>query len=449
LDGVGEAYVFPGGSAGGHPAEADAGLLAQIIEHSSQVLERGPVRRKPWLSYERGDVLIDESDAAAAYEAVMAKRLFRYDDRDYVNTYCGRFELALAKYFSVKHALAVSSGTAAITVALLALGLEDDAPVGVTSFSFTATPSAVLQAGLRPVLLEVDETLGLDLDDLARKLPTLKALVVVHMRGFADRIETICAMAAAAGVPVIEDAVPALGLAVAGRHLGTFGAMGAFSMQSDKSLNTGEGGFVLTNSDPLHARAVALSGAYEGRCRRHLREDAAQGSSDGWDDRDLPLYSFRLDEVRAAIALNQLTKLDGRITCLRRNFDEMRQRLRDLPHIVLRRSVYEAGCLGDYLLFRVHGADHATTLAFVDALNAEGISARCLGDDRKPNVRRFWDWRYLFPGCNLAEIKAALPKATAEIGRMIDVPMSPLLEPADLDDLTQALRVVSRRLRLG
>lgn len=428
--------------------EATGGEIAAFRpSHQSlvSIADHVPVRRKPWLSYERGDVMIDESDAMAAYEAVMAKRLFRYDDRDYADTYCGRFELALARRFKVKHALAVASGTAAISVALLALGLERNAPVGVSTFSFTATPSAVLQAGLRPVLIEIDDTLGIDLADLERKLPQLKALVVVHMRGCADRIETICAMAAAAGVPVVEDAVPALGLAVEGRYVGTFGAMGAFSMQSDKSLNTGEGGFVLTDDTRLHARAAALSGAYEGRYRRHLQDETIYG----WDDHDLPLYNYRLDEIRAAIALNQLGKLDERLARLRRNFAILRDRLRDLPHLAPRQSTYPTGFLGDYLLFRLRGASHETTLAFVDALNAEGIGARCLGDDRKPNVRRFWDWRYLFPGWSDAEIKAHLPQSAAHISPMIDVSISPLLEPQDLDDLAEALQVVSERLHLA
>lgn len=110
----------------------------------------------------------------------------------------------------------------------------------------------------------------MDPEDLQAKLtPDVKAVVVVHMRGFASDIERLVSIADAHGVPLFEDAVPALGVDVGGRKLGTFGRAGAFSTQSDKTINTGEGGFLVTSDRDLFERAVVYSGAYERQIERH------------------------------------------------------------------------------------------------------------------------------------------------------------------------------------
>ena len=113
-------------------------------------------------------------------------------------------------------------------------------------------------------------------------------------------------------VPVFEDAVPALGAELRGRKLGTFGLAGAFSTQSDKSLNCGEGGFLITDDATIFARAVVLSGAYEGRYRRHFPDAEPPITT----DLDLPLFSFRMDEIRAALLRSELERLPLRLELL-------------------------------------------------------------------------------------------------------------------------------------
>jgi dTDP-4-amino-4,6-dideoxygalactose transaminase len=402
-----------------------------------------PVRTVPWPTYDKGDVFIGPADEQAAVEALRHRLYFRYDHRPYEQTSTGRLETRLAEYFSVPYALACASGTTAITLGLLALDLPPGSPVACPAFTFAATPSAILLAGHRPLLVESDADLHLDVSDLRRALREgARAVVVVHMRGFASDMPAICALAAEYGVPVVEDAVPALGARLDGRLLGTFGDVGAFSTQSDKSLNTGEGGFLITRDPGAHARAVVYSGAYEGRMARHFGGTAPPGV----DDLAYPIFGFRMDEIRAALAGSLLDHLPERLALHHRNHDHVTERLAGLEEIALRRPVAPGAYLGEALVFRLVGADPQRSAEFARALTAEGIDARALGDPADTNVRAFWNWRFLLGG-DADAARASFPRTARYVGEAIDVPLSANLTPTDCDDLVTAVRKVLAKVR--
>ena len=397
-----------------------------------------PVRVAPWPTYDKGDVFVHEEDELAVHAALRSRLYFRYDRRPIGETETGQLEAALCRLFGVPHALAVSSGTAAITLALLGLNLEPGSQVACPGFAFPATPSAILMAGLEPLLVEVDEHLNFDVEDLRRRAgPRLAAVVVVHMRGMASDVEGVLAAAGELGVPVVEDAVPALGVRVGERHVGTFGAAGAFSTQSDKSINTGEGGFLITSDPELYTRAIILSGAYEGRHRQH------PGIVDGISHLDLPLYNFRMDELRAAFARAQLRRLPERLLRQRENYATIVDGLHDVPGIVIRHPAAVGGWLGECLVFRVPGGAASW---FARALRREGIEARNFGDPGEANVRCFWNWRFLFDTPDADLIKARLPRTACLLEEAIDVPLAPTLGPADCEDVVLAIQKVAAGL---
>jgi dTDP-4-amino-4,6-dideoxygalactose transaminase len=401
------------------------------------ILGGSPTRTQPWPSYDKGDVWISAEDEEAAIAAVRERLYFRYDFRPYEQTRTGRLERRLAEYFGVRHALACASGTTAIALSLLALDLPPGAPVACPAFTFAATPSAILLAGLRPVLVECDADLHMDLADLRRVLEGgARAVVVVHMRGFASDVPAICALAGEYGVPVVEDAVPALGARIGDRPLGTFGRFGAFSTQSDKSLNTGEGGFLLTDDDEAHARAIVYCGAYEGRMGRHFA-----GPVPPVDDLAFPIYGFRMDEIRAALAGALLDRLPARLEAHRRNYEHVAAGLDGVDGLALRRPVAPGAYLGEALVFRLPGAEPWQSAWFARAMRAEGIDARALADPGDCNVRAFWNWRFLL-GADAAAAKAVCPAAARYIGEAVDVPLSANLTPADCDQLVTAVRKV-------
>ena len=414
---------------------------ASAAERGSLAIDGGePTRLVPWPTYDKGAVFVQPEDEEAAMRAIRSHLYFRYDYRDYAETECGQFERELCDYFGSRHALAVSSGTAALAIAIMAAGIPPGSLIACPGFTFVATPSAIVLAGCRPFLVEVDQDLHLDVAELRRRWnPDIKAIMVVHMRGFASDVEALADFAAEMGVPLFEDAVPALGAELNGRKLGTFGLAGAFSTQSDKSLNSGEGGFLLTDDAGLYARATVLAGAYERRCWRHFA-----GAEPPLDtDLDLPLLSMRMDEIRAALLRSELRRLPIRLAAFRRNYDYVAEALADVPGIELRQPVAPGAYLGEAFIFRVP-AGNANW--FADALCAEGIDARNLGSAGDANVRAFWNWRFLYDTADLSAIQGQLPATTRYLCDAVDVPLSSSLELPDCDDLITAVRRVAAAL---
>ena len=363
-------------------------------------------------------------------------RLFRYDNRDLADTATGQLESALIKFFGTKYALAVCSGTAALVLAILGLDLPAGSEIVCPAFGFPATASAVILAGHKPRLVGVDSNLHFDIALLRRTWSTsISAIIVVHMRGFASEIDSIVEFAKSKDVPVIEDAVPALGGRRKGQLLGTFGNVGCFSTQSDKTVNTGEGGFLVTNDEKVYERSIIFSGAFEGRYRKHLKRLRHIGS-----ELRYPLYNFRMDELRATLALTQMREINPLVDRLRQNYDYVNKRLANLKGLRMRAPVGPGDYLGDSLVFFVD-VTHAEFVA--KALAAEGIAARYFGSMSQPNVRVFWNWRFLDPDTLMSQDLEASRKVLITA---LDVPLSPRLRTRDLKDLIVAVRKVIQTL---
>lgn len=164
------------------------------------------------------------------------------------------FEQAFAKYTGAAHAQAVTSGTAALKVALTALGIGIGDEVITQGFTFVATWEAILDVGAVPVFTEVDQTLNMDPTDLEKKITSkTRAIIPVHMLGAPARMKEIKEIADKYGIHILEDTAQATGARLNGQHLGTFGHFGTFSFDSVKTMTTGEGGMVITNDEELGA----------------------------------------------------------------------------------------------------------------------------------------------------------------------------------------------------
>lgn len=401
------------------------------------------IRTAEWPTYDKGYVDLSHGDESAALRAIKSRRLFRYDNRPHGETEVAQLEQELADFFDSRYVLACSSGTTALALALLSAGIRQGDKVACPAFTFAATPSAIMLAGATPVVVEVDENLHMDPADLQAKLtPEVKAVVVVHMRGFGCDIERLVSIADSHGVPLLEDAVPALGVDIGGRKLGTFGKAGAFSTQSDKTINTGEGGFLVTSDRDLFERAVVYSGAYEQQIKRHTEPSPPIIS-----DLTLPIFSFRMDEIRGAMARHQLVGLEKRIATFQENYRYVASHLDSLDPIRLRQPVTEGAFLGESLIFRIPGATAQQVSWFVQALCAEGIGARGLGDDSRPNNRCFWNWRFAFPEETREVTMNRYRRSTTLLKEAIDIPLSITLTKADCDDLITAITKVCNAYR--
>jgi len=217
------------------------------------------------------------------------------------------FETEIARVHQAKHCIAVSSGTAALHVCYLALGIGAGDAVFIPSFAWPSAANTAVQAGARPVFVDVlPDTYNMDPTDLTRAVEECaregwgrpRAVVPVHEFGLAADMDRIGAIASRHGLEVIEDAACALGATWQGRPVGTFGCMGIFSFHPRKSITTGEGGAIVTNDADLAAR-----------CREWRNH--GQRLLDGRREFVVPGLNYRLTEIQAAIGSAQLAKLHG------------------------------------------------------------------------------------------------------------------------------------------
>jgi len=238
------------------------------------------------------------------------------------------FERAFAERHRVKHALATTSCTTALHLALEALGIGPGDEVIVPAFTWVATANVVLYCGATPVLADVDrETFNIDPADVARKLtPRTKAVIAVHLFGLAADMDALGAVVPA-GVPIIEDAACAAGGSYKGRPAGTLGAMAAFSFHPRKSITTGEGGMLTTGDDRLALTADQLRnhGASISEEQRHMGPRPYLLA-----EFNLLGFNYRMTDLQGAVGLAQLKKLDAFIAERERWAGFYRQRLAKL-----------------------------------------------------------------------------------------------------------------------
>jgi dTDP-4-amino-4,6-dideoxygalactose transaminase len=246
------------------------------------------------------DVAVDEELLAAASDAV-ASGWWSMGPR------VEAFEEAFAEYCGASHAVAVSSGSAALHLALLAVGCGDKDEVVVPSLNFVAAATAIDHVGGTPVFCDIlgSDELTADPDDLEAAISVdAKAVMVMHYGGFACRMDEIRKLADRFGLAIVEDAAHAPGARYRGRLCGTLGDIGCFSFFANKNLPVGEGGMLVTDDDELAKRLRLL--------RSHgmtaLTWDRQRGHASGYDV-VMAGYNYRLDEFRAALGIVQLGRL--------------------------------------------------------------------------------------------------------------------------------------------
>jgi 8-amino-3,8-dideoxy-alpha-D-manno-octulosonate transaminase len=252
-----------------------------------------------------GFEVIGEEEKQEVLDVLSRKMLFRYEFHEQRNGIykVKEFERAFAAYCGAKHALAVSSGTAALRVALAALGVGPGDEVITQGFTFVATWEAVLDTGAVPVFAEIDDTLCMDPEDMEKRITRrTKVVLPVHMCGAQARIREIVDIAGRHGIPILEDTAQSCGGKLNGKAVGTFGKAGTFSFDPVKTLTTGEGGMIVTDDESLYIRAS------EYHDHGHVHDP---NLSRGMEKRNFIGMNYRMMELQGALGLAQLRKLDG------------------------------------------------------------------------------------------------------------------------------------------
>ena len=255
------------------------------------------------------------------------------------------FEKKFSSKLQSKYALAVTSGTAALRVALATLDLKDGDEVITQSFTFVATIEAIVESRAVPVCTEINDSLNMDPKDLIKKITKkTKAVIVVHMLGVPAQIDLIKKICQKYNLILIEDTAWGCGAKFKGKYLGTWGEMGAFSFDFAKTITTGEGGMILFNSKKKFLSAKAWHDhGHENNPKVPRWEDTRKGSG----------FNYRMTEMQAAVGLAQLSKLDYIIKKQRENHDKIWNKINKIPKIKKRSYPKLSFISADALIFFV------------------------------------------------------------------------------------------------
>ncbi|MBK5101620.1 MAG: DegT/DnrJ/EryC1/StrS family aminotransferase [Desulfobacteraceae bacterium] len=338
-----------------------------------------------------GYEVIGEEEQKEIVDVLARKILFRYEFHEQRQGIykVEEFEREFARYCEVNHALAVSSGTAALRVALSALGIGPGDEVITQGFTFVATWEAILDAGAIPVFAEIDNTLCLTPHDLAKKVsPRTKAIMPVHMCGSQARIEEIMRIADERGIPVIEDTAQACGGKLNGKALGSFGKMGTFSFDSVKTMTTGEGGMVITDDRDSYIRASEY---------HDHGHDHSPHVGRGLEKRNFIGSNYRMMELQGALGLAQLKKLDSMILERQReNKSRIKRALSKIDQVIFRSVPDPKGDTATFLIFFLPTQEKAKE--FSKVMSQEGCPVVYWYDNTWHYYER---WEHLLEGKSL------------------------------------------------
>ena len=335
---------------------------------------------------------IPETAIAAAVEVMRHGRLHRYNTAEGEVAETARLEEEFAALVGAQYCLAVASGGYAMATALRAVGVGHGDKVLSNAFTLAPVPGAIAAVGAVPVFVGVTEALTIDLDDLEDKLDEARVLLLSHMRGHICDMERLMAMCDAAGVTVIEDCAHTMGAAWRGKPSGRFGAVGCYSCQTYKHINSGEGGLLVTDDPHIAARAIMLSGSYM-LFERHRAAPPAHVFDE--IKYETPNISGRMDNLRAAILRPQLADLDTQVERWNARYRTLEDGLRDTPGLTIVERPNAETIVGSsiqFLLLDWAGSDVRDVIA---RCGARGVELKWFGaPEPVAFTSRYDSWRY-------------------------------------------------------
>jgi len=341
------------------------------------------------------------------------------------------FERAFADYMKVPHALAVTSGTAALRVALAVLDLQPGDEIITQSFTFVATAEAIIEARAVPVCCEVDATLNMDPADLESRItPRTRAVIAVHMLGTPAKLREIADVCRRHDLVLIEDAAWGCGGSLDGRALGTWGRMGTFSFDFAKTMTTGEGGMVVFRDRRDYERAAAWHDhGHENNPAVPRWEDTRSGSG----------FNYRMTELQGAVGIAQLRKLDDVVRRQRTNRDAMWRAVTDLPGVVAREVPSGSYETADALVFETPSNSMAREVR--GKLVAAGLSTKILPEAVTWHFAGTWTHMPELVARH-GDLAAAFPLTSARLARCVSLPVTVKMDESAPSRVRDALHSV-------
>ena len=365
-----------------------------------------------------GREIYGKEEIQQVMEVLENKVLFRYGfEKERKGIYkVAELEKEFAQYIGCKYAQAVSSGSAAVKIALESLNLQKGKEVIVPSFTFVASIEAIEEAGLKPVLCEIDESFNMDPADMEKRITSeTVAIVPVHMMGSPAKIDIIKNIAQTHNVKLVEDNCQSTGASFKGKKLGTFGDVGSFSFDYVKVMTTGEGGMVTTDDEDLYKQAEW----YHDHGHPH---STTMGR--GQEKRTRSGFNFRMNEIEGALGLAQLHKLDFIVSKQKENKKIIKEGIKNISGIKFRDLPDEEGDIATFLVLLLPDAEK--TKKFEEKLSESGIT---------PGTMNYWHF-----DANVETWGGNFPQSQAILERAVYFSVGTNMEQSMLEKMIDAVK---------
>ncbi|WP_109438292.1 DegT/DnrJ/EryC1/StrS aminotransferase family protein [Aquimarina sp. AU119] len=316
-------------------------------------------------------------------------------------------ERDLAKRMQTQYAQVVSSGTAALTVALACAGIGSGDEVIMPTFTFVASFEAILSVGAVPVLCDIDDTLTLDPKAVEASITSkTKAIMPVHMCGSMADLKALKAICKTHNLILLEDACQAIGATYDNKPLGSYGDLGCFSFDYVKTITCGEGGGIITNSEIFADRAHK----YQDHGHDHV------GNDRGAETHPFLGYNYRLSELNAAVGIAQLRKLDHTLEIQKKNYTILREALSSVPEVTYRR-VPETG-VESYAFLNIFLPTEDLARKAHKALGEHGVDACFYWFDN--NWHYYKKWEHLLEQKSLSKLSQEVQSGLQKNNKSFD-----------------------------
>ena len=368
---------------------------------------------------------IDDAEITAVGEVIASKWISTGPKTE-------EFERRFAEYIGVKHALAVSSCTAALHLALIAAGVGEGDEVITTPYTFTATAEAINYTRAKPVFVDINSrTLNIDLTKIPEKLsPRTRAILPVHIAGVPCDMDALSELCQKHDLLLVDDAAHAIPTDYKGQRVGSIGDMSAFSFYANKNLTTGEGGMITTNDDTLAKliKPMRLHG---------LNKDAwtRQSNRSAWHYQvDSQGYKYNMTDIQAAMGLCQLTKLDEQTEIRRRHVQTYNEALETLPEVVtpLQETINRHSC-HLYIIQLQTERLRTNRDEFIEAMRQANIE--CSVHYTPLHLFQFYQQQYGYRAGDF-------PCAESTFERVVSLPLHPNLETEDIHIVVDTIKSI-------
>ena len=353
---------------------------------------------------------IPDAGIQQAIEILKHGRLHRYNVAAGEASEVSLLEQEYASWQGSRYCIATASGGQAIQLGLRVCGVKPDDKVLANAYTLAPVPGAIHGIGALPVLVEIDTDYHIDLshlDEMARRSGA-KTLLLSHMRGHIADMEALMAIARTYDIKVVEDCAHTMGAKWQGKRSGNFGHVAAFSTQTYKHMNSGEGGFLTTDDDEMAARAIIHSGSYmlydrhgtlpPDKVFEKIKLEAAN-------------FSCRMDNLRATIIRSQMPHLEQNIQRWNRLYDTLFSAFAVIEGIDIPKRRQAEFYVGSSIQFRLNALAPNDIPAFLERCARRGVELKWFGADQPAAfTSRYDSWRYIKELPELPATKAALEK---------------------------------------